>query len=486
MFIAPYVLLAVLLLVVSTAVAASSWDPFTELAASQDWDLLKPGEARMFAGTDPGGANVDSGNFLRIEPDGASFQEGDWVLAEMEGPGCITRIWVTGKSKDNKGPRIYGGIKIFVDSKDTPVIDLPIEEFFGRVDPFIPPLATPTSGGFVSYVPIPFSRYCKVVVTDHQDRYAHRVNGLKQTIPHLYHHVCWRKLPANAQVEPFSLQLSDERKALLKSAANAFQPKPVSVDVKTQEVLPGQKISVCDAGGSGRIEEFVLVSPDPDDLWVSMYWDDSDLPAVDVPAQHFFAAGLKPERFSSLPFASDGTTSVCRFPMPYERGARIVLENRGGKPVVAGASVSIGPYVEPISGVRLRFHACYIDAELPAGSPDLVLLDEQQGPGQFVGAALTLPHAFLEGNESFAADSDDPQWVGTGTEDYFSGGWYFCYGIYDQALSGCTSKGDYVSAYRFHLLDAVPFARTLRATLEHGGHNEVEGRARGVVYWYRI
>src|SRR5690348_8006055 len=99
---------------------AGSWDPYVELSKPLDWASIKPGESLMFSGVDPGGANVDSGNFRRIEPEGATFQDGEWVLAEMEGPGAITRIWVTGKSKENKGPRIFGRIKVFIDSKTTP------------------------------------------------------------------------------------------------------------------------------------------------------------------------------------------------------------------------------------------------------------------------------------------------------------------------------------------------------------------------------
>lgn len=472
----------VMLVLLPIIVAAAQYDPFEELASPGDWDLRKPGTALMFAGTDPGGANMDSGNFLRIEPEGAAFHEGDWVLAEMDGPGFITRMWVTGKSKDNKGPRLYGRVKIFVDDKSAPVIDLPIEEFFGKVDPFIPPLAGATSGGYASYVPIPFSSYCKVMVTDHQDRYAHRVNGLGQTIPHLYYHVCWRKLPADMVVEPFSIPLSDERKKLVARAAAAFFPQPVVMDVAKSELAAGEKREVFSVDGAGRIEELVLVSPDAQHLWLSAYWDGSDVPDVDVPAREFFAGGPAPQRFSSLALASDGTTSVCRLPMPFERGAKIFLENKGEMPVSAGLAVRVGDYLD--SGERFRLHARHIDTYLPENSPDLVLLDTKEGPGHFVGAALTLPHKFLEGNESFFADSDKPQWVGTGTEDYFSGGWYFCFGLYDQALSGCTAKGEYVSAYRFHFLDAVPYSKTLRATLQHGGVNEEEGRARGVVYWY--
>jgi hypothetical protein len=169
--------------------------------------------------------------------------------------------------------------------------------------------------------------------------------------------------------------------------------------------------------------------------------------------------------------------------MPFQNGAKIFLENTDNARVDAALMVSRtgqSPHSD------LRFHARYIHEELAAGSSDLVVLDTKHGPGQFVGTALTLPHKFLEGNESFIVDGETkPGWVGTGTEDYFNGGWYFCFGPYDHAFSGCTAKGDYVSAYRFHLLDAVPYDRSLVMRLEHGAANEEAGLARGAAYWYQ-
>ena len=472
------------LLLLASLACAANWEPYEELAYPERWDSPTPGRAAMFAGTDPGGKNIDSGNFVRVEPECASFQEADWVLAEVEGPGCITRIWVTGKDKNNQGPRIFGRIQIFVDSKDAPVIDLPIEEFFGKSSPFSPPLATPTSGGFISYVPIPFNSYCKVVVTDHRDRFAHRTNGLGQTIPHLYHQICWRKLPSDVEVEAFSLPLSAKRKRLLEMAAEKMLPKPVSLDVKTSEYASGQKREVFSAEGSGRIEEIDVVCGDSENLWISMYWDGNASPAVEASARMFFAGGPAPQRFSSLPFSSDGTTFTCRFPMAFEDSARIYLENRGDKPLKAGCSVSTSPNGDS----DMRFCARYFDTQVESHTPDMQILRVENGSGKFVGAALSLPHDFLEGNESFWVDGEDPEWVGTGTEDYFSGGWYFCFGPYDHAFSGCTSKGQdtgFVSAYRFHLLDAVPFDRSLVMGLEHGGNNEKAGPAKGVAYWYK-
>ena len=473
----PSLLLSFLL---ASTVGGSTWDPYAELASPEAWDALKPGQSLMFSGNDPGGKNKDHGNFLRIEPKGATFDKGDWVLAEMEGPGSITRIWVTGRSIKGDAARICGRINIYIDSKGSPAIDLPIEDFFGKTQPFVSPLAMPTSGGWVSYVPVPFSHYCKVVVTDHNDGYAHRHSSAGDEIPQLYYHVCWRKAPAGARVEPFSMSLSKTRTKLLEQAAARMEWSPSIANARSYTMAPGQKVEVFKAQGKGRIKELSVVSEDLDGLRLTAHWDGADKPAVDAPARMFFSEGLKPRPFKSLPLGFDGKVHACRFPMPYSRGARVYLRNTTDHEM----KVAVAVKADKSGRSQTRFHARYIDEELAAGSPDLVVLDSKAGPGHFVGASLVLPSSFLEGNESISVDGGKPGWRGTGTEDYFNGGWYFCRGPYDQPFSGCIHTGKYVTAYRFHLTDSAPYSESIRVTLEHGAGNDASGRARGVVYWY--
>ncbi|MDO8585782.1 MAG: DUF2961 domain-containing protein [Armatimonadota bacterium] len=467
------------ILLASSAIAAK-WDPYVELASPEIWDSPMPGRSLMFSGSDPRGMNKDSGNFLRIEPEGAPFDKGDWVLAEMEGPGSITRIWVTGRDSKEWCAKICGRIRIYIDSKDTPAIDLPIEDFFGKAEPFATPLATATSGGWVSYMPIPFSEYCKVVVTDHKDGYAHRHTSLGALMPQLYYHVCWRKAPAGARVEPFSMSLSKTRRKLISQAAAKLEWTASAKDPKSFAIAPGESVEVFKAEGKGRIAEFSLVCPDLDGLWLTAHWDGSDKPAIDTPARMFFSEGLEPRPFKSLPLRFDGKVHACRFPMPFARGARLYLKNTSDHEIQVGVAVNTG---KAPGKSQTRFHARYIDEQLAEGPPDLVVLDTK-GSGHFVGMSMVVPSNFLEGNESFSVDGAKPAWVGTGTEDYFNGGWYFCHGPYDQPFSGCIHKGKFVTSYRFHLTDAVPFSKSIKVCLEHGARNDGEGRARGVAYWY--
>src|SRR6185295_8010651 len=97
---------------------------------------------------------------------------------------------------------------------------------------------------------------------------------------------------------------------------------------------------------------------------------------------------------------------------------------------------------------------------------------EAIGRGHFVGAALFMQAirgrglGFLEGDEMIYIDGESqPSIIGTGTEDYFSSGWYFDRGPYGAPYHGCPIKDEKlgrISAYRWHVEDAMPFAKSIK------------------------
>ena len=94
------------------------------------------------------------------------------------------------------------------------------------------------------------------------------------------------------------------------------------------------------------------------------------------------------------------------------------------------------------------------------------------GPGHWVGTAVSMLRkkgendnfTYLEGDESIYVDGEEsPSWHGTGTEDYFNGGWYFGSSSFSRSLYGAPimkKPQSRLSVYRFHLTDAVPFVRS--------------------------
>ena len=80
------------------------------------------------------------------------------MLAEVDGPGVVQRIWFTHTSGEKPGllDRKQEHVKIYIDGRDRPALDVPLETIFSGTHPHFPrPLVFEGSGGFVSYVPIP-------------------------------------------------------------------------------------------------------------------------------------------------------------------------------------------------------------------------------------------------------------------------------------------------------------------------------------------
>src|ERR1700722_7307104 len=129
----------------------------------------------------------------------------------------------------------------------------------------------------------------------------------------------------------------------------------------------------------------------------------------------------------------------------------------------------------------MEFHACW-RRENPTDPHHNYTILEAKGDGIYTGVALSMQSinkskdkfGFVEGDEMIYIDQPNtnpptpvhwnhpegvPQINGTGTEDYFCGGWGFSSGPYSAPYSGCTIKDENtfrISAYRWHIEDAMP------------------------------
>jgi len=463
--------------------------------------LMRPkaGACRLFAGTDPCGGNVDSGNFLRIEPDGASYAEGDWVLAEMEGPGAIVCIWMTGKNADGKSPFLRGRLLVYVDDRDKPLIDAKLPAFFGNYSLFLPPLTYHSNGGFVSYMPIPYSKYCKVVVTDHGDAYAHRVNGCGDEIPHLYYQITCRSFPEGTDVLPFAHEPEPAAHNSLTDALSLWEAPGKSApqirgrgaeETRSDNVSlePSESVTVIDEAGPAvitqlRIQLIPAMSATLSNVHMEMYWDEAEQPAVSCSLGSFFGVPVRPADFRGLTLGFVDGTGYCHFPLPFAKKARVVLRNGSDRQVNVIYSATLQPLRQ---APPLRFHT-YCSEELPAAEGiDVTVLPETAGRGHYLGCTAAVPRGGLEGNERIYVDGDRENfWEGTGTEDYFHGGWYFKGNAAGWPLHGCTIlEEDLVCAYRLHLADLVPFAKSIEVRLQHGAHSDCCADYRTVAYYY--
>jgi len=232
---------------------------------------------------------------------------------------------------------------------------------------------------------------------------------------------------------------------------------------------------------------------------LQIQYDGSTANSVNVPVGDFFGAMAADLRYRSLPMGTTDDGNYCYFPLPYRQKIRIAVHNDTGGAARLFRSVSVEK-VAVLPSSAGYFHAAYHQDKNPAMGKDYTILDVSGGRGKFVGCHLfmqgsigTESISFLEGDEAIYVDDETTwpsRWVGTGTEDYFNGSYYWN-GIQredmDQSYGGITIRHDAmrrVCAYRWHITDFISFKRRIKVDIQHGPVSNFPSDYASVGYWY--
>ena len=266
-------------------------------------------------------------------------------------------------------------------------------------------------------------------------------------------------------------------------------------------LAPGEKLELVNRKGAGVVRRWWLTIAPRNvvevhrSLIIRCYWDDEKEPSVEVPVSDFFGMGFgRWKDFISLPLNMTSGGYNCYWPMPFHRSALITVENRGKVPVTNFYyNIDIRTY-DKLPQTTLYFHAQYRQVRTEKGVP--VTLLETTGRGHYVGTLLSMQPergsslSYLEGDERIFIDGEVlPSIIGTGTEDYFSSGWYYDTGEYGAPYHGVTVKDEIngkINTYRWHIEDPIPFKKSLKFQIEHGGTNDMHGvEYTSVAFWYQ-
>lgn len=431
----------------------------------------------------------DCNFFLRDESDG----ERSWhVLVDYQGPGCITRFWTAGD--------FDGDLEIWLDGEL--YLRTTLRAFFGgELYPFVKPVVmdcADSSQGRVAYLPILFARGCKIRATSDTRSFYWQVNAV------LY--------GEGTEVATFPVELDEGEQEALEQVRSLWRAPlrfDESGDFQRVRVPARGEAVVLEERGGGRIEriDFELGGAEIPPLALQAFWDGGEEPAVAVPLAHFFCQASKRRDFASLLVGRREGRLTAVFPMPYADGALVKLVNPSTAEVEIGIRIS---RTEPPCATDLRFHCRYRHEPLAYGTIYQAL--KVEGRGRFVGMYLVTeqvgeahhPCFNQEGNEYFYVDGEqDPSWLGTGTEDYFNCAYFYARGEVDTPTHGCLDQRysedgldrlGLVAAYRFHLLDSVPFEKSLLLLQEAGCPKKgalagVNGKEqlvyRWTCYWYQ-
>jgi hypothetical protein len=213
-------------------------------------------------------------------------------------------------------------------------------------------------------------------------------------------------------------------------------------------------------------------------LLLRMYWDGDDQAAVEVPLGDFFAqANGEFAQVNSVPIAANPLGGLNSYwPMPFQSGARITVENLATDKVTLFYQVTyeVGGDVANLA----YFHAQWRRSNPVRYLSTHSLLEGIEGHGQYVGTFLAwgtnTSGWWGEGEIKFYLDADDehPTICGTGTEDYFGGAWGFFnaestgYDTYSTPYlgmpqvvkpDGFMNSQTRFSLYRWHVADPIHF-----------------------------
>jgi D-arabinan exo alpha-(1,3)/(1,5)-arabinofuranosidase (non-reducing end) len=489
------------------------------MEAFRQWDrlpALRIGMRTVMRSTfDRNGGNegADASHFIRQAADG------NFVALDLEGPGVLafvrTNHW-------HGSPWHY-----VVDGRDTVVSETTTADPLHPAadSTFLPealfpaPLAqtwSATRGADLSWVPIPFERSFELRYgrTHYGTGYyiIHRfAEGSAHTVPPL------RSWDARTPPDPDVVALVARSGEDMTPAGATAGDGAVSLAAGDAAVLP-------DLQGPAVIRALELEAPraQADALAgarLRITWDGRAEASVDAPLPLFFGAGtlfnrderpflvrafLSHVRFDRDAAGGERINLATYFPMPFSSSARIEIV-AGAVPLDLTWRLRTVPATEPAEAVGY-FHATFRDHQSGVAAQDLVILDTEgaEGSGAWCGTFAGMSWTFsdrgvlttLEGDPRFFFDdSASPQAQGTGTEEWGGGGDYWGGQTMTLPFAGhpvgapgpkeARGPEDLIeSAYRFLVVDAMPFGRRARIQMEHGGSNESPERYRSVAYWY--
>ena len=433
--------------------------------------LYRSGQMYQLSSYDTTGGNDDgfSGRFsyVRKETEGL-------VIADLKGPGVVNRIWTPTPTTDT--------IKFYFDGEPKPRIAVPfIDLFLGDQFPFLAPLCGNQIGGYYCYLPIPYEKSLKIVYAGTTLR---------------FHQTQYRTLTLKDNVRSFSTQMVTDSRDVLDHITQVWSKKRSPLEeygtgLKKRDVSivlrPGRDETLFSMTSGGRI---VGISLKADGDVVQAYrkvlmmahWDNDKVDALALPMHDFFGFAFGRPSMQSVLLGTDNGTMYSYIPMPFDASCRLRLIYDKTSPDDPDSIVVSGTvYFTNVKRDKDREGKLYVQSRRQYNIPDGVphVIADVKGRGHYVGTiviaqGLEAGHTmFWEGDDIAIIDSE-MRIHGTGSEDYFNGGWYAVMDRWNHRLSLpihgsleydlATSR---TGGYRFYLTDKLNFDKSFHLTIEH-------------------
>ncbi|WP_438036550.1 DUF2961 domain-containing protein [Sorangium sp. So ce204] len=405
---------------------------------------------------DPAGGNDDG-----YRP-GVAIEGEHRVLFHARGEGRIARIWMTAPRAELERPdqEIWIEIDGHTAFRGSP------GDFFGGRGPWRSPLVLDvdaSSGAYTSYVPFAWSSEAKV---------------LFRGVP-IYYQITYREGPGAASgptPEELSRFMTEDwtatlpapprRESLSASAPLVLATGPATVS-GVDVHIPARSLNDLSVRIGGQ-------PPIPASFFFGLASSGTDADGGWTTFRSALHAAWTPD-------AAGAGRLATRLPIPLAEGEVLSLEAAPGQEI-AGVEAAVG-LAPARRGVRLI--AQYRDQMAPGRETTMPLFESDE-PLQLVALLEEISggrpndRTYLEGDEMIRTDGmSHPLQIGTGTEDYFNGGFYFL-GAHHNPFSGQLrflvvdpedgwKNATFVhSLYRLHVADPIVSRSGLRFGIEAG------------------
>ncbi len=484
-------------------------------------------------------ANRDIGNYLRPEqtPRGT-----EWVMAEVPGPGAIVRMWSA-----NAGRRIWrvyldGGAKPVIEAKGKNLLDglkggLPAvfsEKTNFGYNLYLP---IPFQSGCKVTVAFPDGkdRETAPLMYYHVDVRTFPAGTTVETFSWEGLKNLKDQLQATSQylLRPETLPLDlMPAGVLLSGGGRSLASAPENKISISRSLQPHESISLAIPEGTAMIDRLTVTLGGGDSnklkellgrTLLEITFDHAEKPQVQSPLGEFFGAGPGVVPYNSLPLmveqSKDQVKLTSRWVMPYQKGAEIKLTNLAENAANYEVTATVSAWEWQADS--LYFHAGYRSRDnIPTRPPSDITLLSAAGPGRYVGTELNvrnhLEHFWWgEGDEKVYVDRESfPSIFGTGTEDYFGYAWCVQFFRFTHAYHGVPKPSrvwlvipqatsalglvpwgwvlvdkiapikDTTSQYRWHILDDIPYEKSIQFDLELIHHRKTVVDFAWVTFWY--
>lgn len=434
-------------------------------------------------------ANDDFTQFIREENNNGRRE---FVMFEAEGPGAIVRWWMTFGNLN-----AYNSyVRIYIDNQTVPVIEGNAPALVGGevlvpspLSASVSPLTEPQQRGYDLYMPLPFSKSCKVTLENDSV-----VITTSRRYPSIYYSISARIYEKGTRVASLHKEtLKADTLAMTECAARLLQPKyneiKGSAEKKESEILsPGASYSLR-FREKGRAISRLILSIGADDATealrhtiIKMTFDGKE--TVNVPAGYFFGTGYTINQSSTYFSHVDqsGMMTIERL-MPFRDSCEVKIINDTGDSLMITTMVTTVPYKWDDRSMHFgaswhEYRGIETAGAVGPGATgrhfDITFAD-LKGKGVYAGDAVTVSNTadawWGEGDEKIYVDGEIfPSSFGTGTEDYFGYAWCRPEPFSHPFFAQPTGSGNYHPGMsvnmRYRILDAIPFNESLKADIE--------------------